>query len=242
MKNISHIPEEQISAIKTKLRRTCESSCSIHVPHKYKKVIERLSKNNTNSTKNIESKIQRVLRKIKTILTSQEYSHLYRNGSFPGKLYGTAKIHEILATDNVEKLPNRPIVSNINTSTYKLAKHLAKLLSPLSRSQCIVNSTKHFIEAIKHEKIPAVISFDVKSLFTSIPLNKTIEIIFQRIYNCNLITTQIPKKVMKELQLLCAREVHFTYSNEIYQQNDGVAIGSPLCPILAGIFMVELEI
>ena len=96
---------------------------------------------------------------------------------------------------------------------------MAKLLSPLRRSQYAVNSTKHFIEAIKHDKIPAgcqMISFDVKSLFTSIPLNKTIEIIFQRIYNCNLITTQIPKKVMEELQLLCTKEVHFTYSNEIY--------------------------
>ena len=46
LKNISHIPEEQISAIKTKLRRTCEIYCSIHVPHDYKKVIERLSRNN----------------------------------------------------------------------------------------------------------------------------------------------------------------------------------------------------
>ena len=41
-----NIPEEQISAIKTKLRRTCESYCNIHVPRKYKKVIERLSRNN----------------------------------------------------------------------------------------------------------------------------------------------------------------------------------------------------
>ena len=46
LQKISHVPEEQISGIKTKLRRTCESSCSIYVPHKYKKVIERLSKNN----------------------------------------------------------------------------------------------------------------------------------------------------------------------------------------------------
>ena len=177
------------------------------------------TKLNHNSTKNIESKTQSVLRKIKTILISQEYSRLHPNGSCPGKFYGAAKIHEILATDNVDKLPNRPIASNINTSTYKLAKHLAKLLPPLSRSQYAVNSTKHFIEAIKHDKIPAgcqMISFDVESLFTSIPLNKTIEIIFQRIYNCNLITTQIPKKVMEELQLLCTKEVHFTYSNEIF--------------------------
>ena len=46
LKNISHILEEQISAVKTKLCRTWGSYYSIHVPHKYKKVIERLSKNN----------------------------------------------------------------------------------------------------------------------------------------------------------------------------------------------------
>ena len=40
------MPEEQISAIKTKERRICEGYCSIHAPCKYKKVIERLSRNN----------------------------------------------------------------------------------------------------------------------------------------------------------------------------------------------------
>ena len=53
-----------------------------------------------------------------------------------------------------------------------------------------------------------MISFDV-NLFTSIPLDKTIEIILQRIYNHNETTTQIPEKVMKELLLLCTKEVHF---------------------------------
>ena len=107
---------------------------------------------------------------------------------------------------------------------------MAKLLSPLSFSQYTVNSTKHFIKSSKHEKTPVgyqMISFDVKSLFTSIRLDKTIEIILQRIYNRNEITTQIPKKVMKELLLLCKKEVHFAYSNGICQQNDDVAMASP---------------
>ena len=117
-------------------------------------------------------------------------------------------------------------------------------MSPLICSQYTVNNTKHFIKWIKHEKIPTgyqIISFDGTSLFTSIPLDKTIEIILQHIYNRNEITTQIPKEVMKELLLLCTKEVHLAYSNGIYQQNDGVAMGSPLGPVLAGIFMVELE-
>ena len=37
------------------------------------------------------------------------------------------------------------------------------------------------------------------------------------------------------------KNVHFTYDNKVYQQNDGVAMGSPLGPVLSGIFMVELE-
>ena len=37
------------------------------------------------------------------------------------------------------------------------------------------------------------------------------------------------------------KNVHFCFGGDIYQQNDGVAMGSPLRPVLAGIFMVELE-
>ena len=40
---------------------------------------------------------------------------------------------------------------------------------------------------------------------------------------------------------LCTKNVHFTLNNGIYVQNDGVAMGSPLGPILANVFMVELE-
>ena len=46
---------------------------------------------------------------------------------------------------------------------------------------------------------------------------------------------------MKNLLILWIKNVYFTFNNEIYIQNDGVAMGSPLGPTLAGIFMVELE-
>ena len=43
---------------------------------------------------------------------------------------------------------------------------------------------------------------------------------------------------MHELTNLCTKNVHFTFNNKIYIQNDGVAMGSP---VLANIFMVDLE-
>ena len=73
-------------------------------------------------------------------------------------------------------------------------------------------------------------------------MNKTIEIILGRVYEKkDLTTTTISKREMKELLYLCTKNVHFSFSSEIYMQNDGVAMGFPLGPVLANIFMVELE-
>ena len=46
---------------------------------------------------------------------------------------------------------------------------------------------------------------------------------------------------MKKLIKLCTKDVHFNFNGITYVQKDGVAMGSPLAPVLAGIFMVELE-
>ena len=55
------------------------------------------------------------------------------------------------------------------------------------------------------------------------------------------LTTLLIKKEMKELLLLYTKNVHFTFNGQIYIQIDGVAMGSPLAPLLADIFMIELE-
>ena len=86
-----------------------------------------------------------------------------------------------------------------------------------------------------------IVSFDVKSLFTNVPLDQTISIILNRIYNNREINTDTSRSDMKELLYLCTKNVHFSFDNNSYIQNDGVAMGSPMGSILANIFMVELE-
>ena len=88
-----------------------------------------------NPTSSYESKIQRKLRKIKSKLSTEEYKKPYPTGSNAGRFYGTAKLHKIYRNDKVDKLALRPIVSSIGTASYQLAKYLAKLLSPLSKSE-----------------------------------------------------------------------------------------------------------
>ena len=86
-----------------------------------------------------------------------------------------------------------------------------------------------------------MVSFDVNSLLTNVPLEKTIKITLEKIYDRKEIINEITNPEMKELLTLCTKNVYFTFDNQVYKQNDGVAMRSPLGPVLAGTFMVELE-
>ena len=100
-------------------------------------------------TKSIEGKIEREIGKIKSKLSKDDYNKIYPTGSAPGKLHGTAKVHKMAENDSVENLPLQPTISNIGTASYCLAKHLVKLLSPLSHSEFTVKNTKAFIQEFK---------------------------------------------------------------------------------------------
>ena len=138
------------------------------------------------------------------------------------------KIHKLPESGTVDQLPLRPIVSNIGTASYYLAKHLAKGLAPLSKSEYTVQKTKDFVNFIKPRKIPSnhqLILFDIVSLFTNVPIDATIDIIIRRIYEFKEIDTRITKNEMRELILLCTKYVHFTFNGETFTQVGGVAMG-----------------
>ena len=106
----------------------------------------KLTKDATHAT---ERKIERVVQKMKMKLPSNIYLKIYSVGSASGKFYGTTKVHKLSPNDTINELPLRPVVSNIDTTTYDLSKYLAKLLFPLSESEYTIKNTKYFIEKIK---------------------------------------------------------------------------------------------
>ena len=88
---------------------------------------------------------------------------------------------------------------------------MTQLLSLLTRSRYAVSSTKDLIVKIKNERIPQncnMVSFDVKSLFTSAPLKYTIGIIITRIFENHEITKIFTKSEMKKLLTLWTKNVH----------------------------------
>ena len=85
---------------------------------------------------------------------------------------------------------------------YELAKNLAQILKPLGQSHCTIKGSKSLMKTLKKQKRSPgyqVVSFDVVSLFTNVPLDETINIIIKGIYDENEISTNIVKQEIKEL-------------------------------------------
>ena len=85
------------------------------------------------------------------------------------------------------------------------------------------------------------VSFDVVSLFTKVPLQKTIDIIFKKAHVEKVIDTIIKKNTMRKLIKDTCKKTAFVFDNEIYKQIDGVSMGSPLAPVLVNIIITKLE-
>ena len=168
---------------------------------------------------------------LKPYIDTKIYNSLITGGNSPGKLYGTCKVHK-------KDHPLRPIVSMLNTPSYKLAKFIDKMIKPHIPKQYCVENNKEFLEKLsqyEHKDGDYCISFDVVSLFTNVPLNETIEMITNGLPDSN-----IPKKSLTSL-LKCVTGGLFQYNNKLYSQIDGVSMGNPLAPTIANFFMGTLE-
>ena len=159
---------------------------------------------------------------------------MYPSSSTPAHIYGTPKMHKFSSSDSFPKL--RPIVSSIGTFNYNLARFLCDLLSPLVPNDYFCKDTFSFVSQIKNANLSKkfLISYDVTSLFTNIPFQETIDITTNLIFNHNP-NLNITRK-LKKLFIFATSQTHFKFNDKFYNQIDGVAMASPLAPVLANIF------
>ena len=141
--------------------------------------------------------------------------------------------------------PFRPIIETTGTAYQPIAKYLTRLLNLLTMNSHTLKD--NFDAVTRIQNIPEelfrngyrFVSFDVKSLFTNVPLKKTVNIILDRIHNKKLINITLKKRTLKKLLLDSCTKIPFSINGELYKQIDGVSMGSSLAPTLAKIIIVQ---
>ena len=184
-------------------------------------------------TEQVKKRINNLIQKANT---STKHFNQVIGDYGPGYSYGTVKTHK-------PGNPLRPIISQVTTPTYHVAKKLNSLLAPYVPTGRSISSATEFIDLLRtappcHD----IASLDVESLFTNVPVEKTIDIIIERVYRSALPNLDIPEDVLRSMLVTCTMEAPFlSHRGELFRQVDGVAMGSPLGVLFANMYMAWVE-
>jgi hypothetical protein len=116
----------------------------------------------------------------------------------------------------------------------------------VGNTDSFVKNTEHFIKSIKDfnfQNEDYLVSFDVVSLFTNVPVEEVLQIIKNRFSTDTFFSERSPLQVedMMELLDICLKTTNFQFYGKFYQQKDGMAMGNSLSLVVSNIFMEYFE-
>ena len=146
--------------------------------------------------------------------------------------YGLSKMPKIKSPYEVPSF--RPIVSSINTHNYCLAKYLCNLLQLYLHSTYSISDTFSLVKELNTIDLSNnfMVSLDVASLYTSIPLNESIDLAFSYITDWNT-KLKFSRTEIVKIFSIATSQTHFLLNGKVFDQINGVAMGSPLISVLA---------
>ena len=130
----------------------------------------------------------------------------------------------------------------IKTPSYNLAKFLVPLIEPITKNTFTVKNSFEFSKEICQQNSGYFMaSLDVESLFTNIPLEETIKICRESPYKNQELLSNINKNQFEKLLRAALCNNYFLFDGIVYQQVHEIAMGSPLGPSLANVFLAHYE-
>ena len=124
---------------------------------------------------------------------------------------------------------------------------MAEVIGPLVGNRgCTAKNSKEIIANVPGMDIApedVMISFDVETLCTSLPIDRILKYTQRRLESDNMLGERTSLNVEEILQLLeyCLQSTFFSFKGEFYYPADGVAMRSPILLVVANLFMEELE-
>ena len=95
----------------------------------------------------------------------------------------------------------------------------------------------------EEQNIPIMVSFDVTSLYATIPIDQALLIIRDLLEHDEKLadrTLLSPRQILDVLDILL-RTTYFKFNGDFYQQTDRTAMGGPTSAIVSEIYMQSLE-
>ena len=179
--------------------------------------------------------------KVHNILPKSLADALCPKGSRLSHLYELPRTHK-------PELSMRPILSETGTYNYPLAKWLEEKLKPLSTNAYTISDIFQFSQDIRNTSIDVdliLVSYDVTALFTNVPAHETITILVEKAFSGNCFNDtydlNLTKDQLRKLLELATTKQLFQLNGTLYEQVKGVAMVSPLGPLLANTFMCSIE-
>ena len=108
---------------------------------------------------------------------------IYPSGSQPSRLYGTPKVHKIKSNSAFPSF--RPTISSIGSFNHNLSRFLCDMLTPFIPTNYCTQDSFSFVKEVQEVSVSDhfMVFYDVCSLFTSIPLNETIDLAVDIIFD-----------------------------------------------------------
>jgi len=98
---------------------------------------------------------------------------------------------------------------------------------------------------MKIDEQDILVSYDVSSLFTNVPVDETIEILAEKAFKDDWFNKEFDLNITKtdfiELLEVATKYQLFQFEGNLYEQVDGVAMSSPLGPLMANALMCIIE-
>ena len=192
--------------------------------------------------KKVERELHAILLdfKNKEKICEKTYRQLHSSDAIPPAIQRSVKHHK-------ENHPLRPIVICINSALYDTSKFLSQILSPLQNLNgfSVANSTqfKNEMTDITIDADETMVSFDVVSLFTAIPVDKVCTYIRTKLEHDTSLANRTQLDIDDIIRLLTfvLSNSFFVYNITTYKQIQGCAMGSPVSAVVANLCMEVIE-
>ncbi|XP_064485960.1 uncharacterized protein LOC135398489 [Ornithodoros turicata] len=131
--------------------------------------------------------------------------------------------------------------------SYNVSKFLAELLAPLMyKNDRSVKNSAEFCELIRDIRIDdgdVMMSFDVISLFTNVPIDVALSVVRTKLRaDVDLEDrTDLSVEDILELLKLCLGQTFFQFKSRFFKQTDGCPMGSPISTTIANLVMEFVE-